>query len=462
MKKLFILLLFCTFLRADTHTAATCNVDKVGEAITAASSGDTVYVPAGECTWNSQIVINKGITLMGPGSDKLTITGNYTAPYPTTYNNDSVNFLIAYAPTNPSARETFRITGFNINTGGKCLGLQLFNSSAVTKATIPNRIRVDHNTFNTGGKIAIHVKLMWGVIDNNTFTNCSKIAFEDLDNADPWNSDLCPGNYGSGNYMYAEDNTFNIPSNTLAAGVGYSGRAVVRYNEFNYSSDSNYAIFDIHNLDPLYYGGMIAEVYGNRVNQSVYPNRTVKFIDHRGGKLLVFYNQVNGNTGISQIGVRQEDPENSQPASTCSQSYLPSDSYYFNNRHGSANMELGESPENDWSFSDGGYGEIAENVNFFRYNSGCTKDACAAGIGIGSAVPTGTCTAGVGYWKTSQSDSNTTGMVGINPTATVSGTLYKCTASDTWTVYYTPYAYPHPLRSESTGNSSRARLRKAN
>ena len=23
--------------------------------------------------------------------------------------------------------------------------------------------------------------------------------------------------------------------------------------------------------------------------------------------------------------------------------------------------------------------------------------------------------------------------------------LYKCTSTDTWEVYYTPYAYPHPL-----------------
>jgi len=36
-------------------------------------------------------------------------------------------------------------------------------------------------------------------------------------------------------------------------------------------------------------------------------------------------------------------------------------------------------------------------------------------------------------------------MVGKNPTTPISGTLYKCTATNTWTAYYTPYAYPHPL-----------------
>jgi len=29
--------------------------------------------------------------------------------------------------------------------------------------------------------------------------------------------------------------------------------------------------------------------------------------------------------------------------------------------------------------------------------------------------------------------------------ATDENTLYKCTAADTWTAYYKPYKYPHPL-----------------
>jgi hypothetical protein len=28
------------------------------------------------------------------------------------------------------------------------------------------------------------------------------------------------------------------------------------------------------------------------------------------------------------------------------------------------------------------------------------------------------------------------------------GTLYRCSAANTWTVQYTPYAYPHPLQGD--------------
>jgi hypothetical protein len=45
-------------------------------------------------------------------------------------------------------------------------------------------------------------------------------------------------------------------------------------------------------------------------------------------------------------------------------------------------------------------------------------------------------------------------MAGVDPPTPISGTLYKCTAINTWTAYYTPYTYPHPLRNENQGDTT--------
>jgi hypothetical protein len=61
------------------------------------------------------------------------------------------------------------------------------------------------------------------------------------------------------------------------------------------------------------------------------------------------------------------------------------------------------------------------------------------GTGFGTIAnrPT-TCTAGVAYWATDQGNWNQSGSGG-------QGQLFKCTATNTWTMSYQPYTYPHPL-----------------
>jgi hypothetical protein len=55
---------------------------------------------------------------------------------------------------------------------------------------------------------------------------------------------------------------------------------------------------------------------------------------------------------------------------------------------------------------------------------------------------------GVMYWATDQGSWNVSGD------GRGSGVLYRCSATNTWTVHYTPYTYPHPLVGGGGGGST--------
>ena len=68
---------------------------------------------------------------------------------------------------------------------------------------------------------------------------------------------------------------------------------------------------------------------------------------------------------------------------------------------------------------------LAANRDYYLWTGSFTG---ATGVGSGTlAARPSTCTTGVGYWGTN------------------TNTLYRCTATNTWTTYYQPYTYPHPL-----------------
>ena len=79
---------------------------------------------------------------------------------------------------------------------------------------------------------------------------------------------------------------------------------------------------------------------------------------------------------------------------------------------------------------------IVQNRDYYLYTSSF-NGTVGVGSGLLSARPS-TCSINVAYWATDKS------------------TLYQCSTPNTWTTYYAPYSYPHPLISGGGGGTSGA------
>ena len=438
---------------SPTWTAADCSNTEVAACITAASSGDTINIPAGECTWTSGITIPdaKKITLNGAGAQSTVIShGNITA--------------ISMGTSGSRITEM----GF-IQTTGLCIEV---------KGT---GWRIDHNQFtNTSGTSQYTIiangtdieVTAAGLIDNNDFVQ-GRIDVEGMGtfakNSANW---VKPSVLGTQDAVYIEDNIFY---KTVSSGgnVIDSNRAnsyVARYNYVNGTT-----IFEFHSLQSdNERSGRNWEIYGNAFNASSY---TYRMLSIRGGTGVIFGNTYSGaNTDYTltfdnvrsytslpimglcdgssyvdgnldstgwpcrdQIGrgadVSLWDPVTENPSPT--QASQPA--YVWLNRKGAA--IAGAAVVNN----------CGDHIKADRdyYVEGASFNG-TSGVGCGTlASRPDTCTTGVGYWATDQSCTDLTGMVGVDPETPISGTLYKCTATDTWTSYYTPYTYPHPLREAS-------------
>src|SRR5579859_283819 len=89
----------------------------------------------------------------------------------------------------------------------------------------------------------------------------------------------------------------------------------------------------------------------------------------------------------------------------------------------------------------------AESPNQAAQTSPTSPFNGTGGTGHGTLAnrPT-SCTMGVGYWATDQGNWNQSG-------SGAQGELFVCTATNTWTLRYTPYTYPHPLIAGGTTGS---------
>ena len=127
MKKLItiILLLLAGPAWGATIVADSCSHAHVQAAIDASNAGDTVSVPSGDCTWTTQVEVDKGIWLSGAGIDVTTITGNVPTSAGT---NNLMNLKVDVDGSTP-----WRVSGFTFTDTGTYYdyaGWMSFNGNA--------------------------------------------------------------------------------------------------------------------------------------------------------------------------------------------------------------------------------------------------------------------------------------------------------------------------------------------
>lgn len=294
IRYLFLIILFCKFINplqanAATINAYSCSQTDVQAAINSASDGDTVLVPAGSCTWTTNVSWQyKTINLIGAGIGNTIITSNGRA----------------ISIRNSAAKPSFRISG--ITFFGTTTESSIIHVSSEWTPTPVKGWRIDNIRFNYTGSIggAIYVAgINWGVIDNCIFDGVGYVSIYINGYIDgEWNADpmlkamgdaswLLPLNLGTGEAVYVEDCTWNFTSSDVSAcfDMYNGGRIVFRHNKVNGT------YLETHATRWSERGGLKYEVYNNVMN-GVRPGKDpfIWPIMFRSGTGVIFNNTVSG------------------------------------------------------------------------------------------------------------------------------------------------------------------------
>ena len=225
----FIMLFFGSFTlakisQAATIHAASCSYADVGAAVSAASNGDTVMVPAGQATWDNTLTITRGITLQGAGIGQTTITRQ--------------GKIISIAPdsTAEANSEKFYISGFTFDTNNASDVQMGYTGAINVGGTKSTRIIIHHNKFQNiiyaTGVFASGITR--GVVYQNQFDMVADPIRAMGRDQVSWSK--LTQQYGTEENLFFEDNTMayssSMPYRGLAGWIetGQGGRIVVRYN----------------------------------------------------------------------------------------------------------------------------------------------------------------------------------------------------------------------------------------
>jgi hypothetical protein len=372
----------------------------------------------------------------------------------------------------------YRISGFDFTgVGSYFIWLYATGSSTATMT----QLRLDHNTFTCasncidviaiGEVTGVNTKV-FGVIDNNVFTTTtgnSRWLVTYIQTTAAWPT----GRIGTIDNLFIEDNTFNEQSQVDAgrAALDTDGGQmswVVRYNDFINARVEHHGYYGSSSPGPAN-----SEVYGNTCTTSSGVTDGTACFKHQGsGEWIAFSNTVtptpssnkggamyfqnyrsfyfagppcNGSSGEdgnrTPEGSYEGYPCNRQPGRDANGVLKPL--YFWDNK-----WSDGTAISIDYFCPDQGPPNycnlhLIEDRDF--YVGGATAQTSSSSPFDG--------TSGVGFGTfdkrpstcTPTSESADAGNGGVGYWATDVKTLYRCSATNTWTPHYRPYVYPHPL-----------------
>jgi hypothetical protein len=353
---------------------------------------------------------------------------------------------------------------------------------------------------------------VFGVLDHNSMSGTgvgSYFEFVNYNNS-AWNGVGAYGDnswtsadtFGTSKALYLENNTFgtavvmaegesDITSKGQTAQGG--GRVVGRFNNCNgcTSGVSNHGTDT--NGRPR--GGRQIEFYGNTYQCTNTSGGCQGGVPIRSGVNIMFGNsltaisgswfnqymalaalRVPANGGLTSSswglcdGTGPYDNNGASPP-VCIDQPSRSGGTLLSGNPGSPTGWVNEAIDPSYEWDDSGYNPVFGNVtsdysgmvanrDWYTDNSSGTPHVQTSqtspfngtsGMGFGTLAnrPT-SCTTGVGYWVTnlgSWNQSSNTYTGGYSQ-----GELFVCTATNTWTLYYTPYIYPHPLTTGTAGD----------
>jgi hypothetical protein len=454
----------------------------------------------------------KSFTLQGAGAISGTGSASSLAGSGTdlTVIQDNVNHSLADPPLlqiGSLQGKSVRITGiaFTTYSGNPS---QTYNGCIRIYGS-SHSVRIDHNHFNRINSVDLLIG-GWaeGVADHNQFDAGFASEFQTRVDHGNWNGDPVgngdqswadDSHFGSNQFFFLENNNYRFVPNSATShafafddffggrlvfrynAVGYhialqthpqlgdirGGRAVEVYkNTFAYSPNPNGSdtntyfpfLVQLESGASLWWGNSIS-AFGQiifadvvRTNNATYPQSpTPSGWGFCGGKLgpskwdqnldssgAACIDSIGRGKGDLLVGLFPNKVDSVTKTITWPNQALDPVYVWMNTFNTFSNL----ANFNYWA--DGSAGAIAENRDYYlelpnQNESGNFTGAAGVGSGPVSARPA-TCTAGPG--------GNTPG-VGYWATDVNGGTLFVCNPTNTWTTYYTPFTFPHPLTQSS-------------